>query len=262
MSFLVVLLALVFLMFVAYRGYSVIMFAPVAALLAVLLTDPVARCCRCSPACSWTRWSASSRSTFPVFMLGAIFGKVIELSGFSKSIVSSVIQLRRREARDAVDRCRLRDPDLRRRISVRRRVRRLSVRCRDVQAERHSQASDPGNDRARAPSRSRWTRCPGPRRSRTSYRRRSSRRRPTPQRGSGSSAQCSSCWSVLPTSNGAAARPLPTGEGYGTNLQTSRKPFEDEKLRQSVDRDPAAGRGRRAQQGVHRRSFRGSSGRA
>ena len=40
MSFLIVLAALVFLMYVAYRGYSVIMFAPVAALLAVLLTDP------------------------------------------------------------------------------------------------------------------------------------------------------------------------------------------------------------------------------
>jgi H+/gluconate symporter-like permease len=30
---------------------------------------------------------------FPVFMLGAIFGKVIELSGFSKSIVSAVIHI-------------------------------------------------------------------------------------------------------------------------------------------------------------------------
>src|SRR5204862_557315 len=30
---------------------------------------------------------------FPVFLLGAVFGKVIELSGFSKSIVSSVIRL-------------------------------------------------------------------------------------------------------------------------------------------------------------------------
>ena len=30
---------------------------------------------------------------FPVFMLGAVFGKVIELSGFSKSIVASVIRL-------------------------------------------------------------------------------------------------------------------------------------------------------------------------
>src|SRR5687768_18584541 len=40
MAFLVVLAALVFLMLVAYRGYSVILFAPVAALGAVLLTDP------------------------------------------------------------------------------------------------------------------------------------------------------------------------------------------------------------------------------
>ena len=30
---------------------------------------------------------------FPVFLLGAVFGKVIELSGFSKSIVLSVIGL-------------------------------------------------------------------------------------------------------------------------------------------------------------------------
>ena len=40
MSLLIVLGALAFLMLVAYRGYSVILFAPVAALGAVLLTDP------------------------------------------------------------------------------------------------------------------------------------------------------------------------------------------------------------------------------
>ena len=40
MSFVIVLLALALLMFVAYRGFSVIMFAPVCALLAVLFTDP------------------------------------------------------------------------------------------------------------------------------------------------------------------------------------------------------------------------------
>jgi H+/gluconate symporter-like permease len=33
------------------------------------------------------------KNYFPVFMLGAVFGKVIELSGFSKSIVSAVIRL-------------------------------------------------------------------------------------------------------------------------------------------------------------------------
>jgi len=91
MSFLIVLAALVFLMFVAYRGYSVIMFAPVAALLAVLLTDPS----QVLPMFSGVfleKMVGFIKLYFPVFMLGAIFGKVIELSGFSKSIVSSVIK--------------------------------------------------------------------------------------------------------------------------------------------------------------------------
>ena len=42
MSFVITLAALGFLMLVAYRGFSVIMFAPVAALLAALLIDPSA----------------------------------------------------------------------------------------------------------------------------------------------------------------------------------------------------------------------------
>jgi H+/gluconate symporter-like permease len=58
MSFLIVLASLCFLMFIAYRGYSVILFAPVAALGAVLFTDPTL-VAPCSPASSWTRWSAS-----------------------------------------------------------------------------------------------------------------------------------------------------------------------------------------------------------
>jgi H+/gluconate symporter-like permease len=42
MELLIAVGALVLLMFVAYRGFSVIMFAPVAAMLAVLLTDATA----------------------------------------------------------------------------------------------------------------------------------------------------------------------------------------------------------------------------
>ena len=42
MSFLIAIAALALLMFVAYRGFSVILFAPIAAMLAVLLTDPAA----------------------------------------------------------------------------------------------------------------------------------------------------------------------------------------------------------------------------
>ncbi len=57
MSFLIVLAALVFLMLTAYRGYSVILFAPIAALAAVAPIPPPSR--RASPASSWRRWSAS-----------------------------------------------------------------------------------------------------------------------------------------------------------------------------------------------------------
>lgn len=83
-------------MFVAYRGFSVIMFAPVAALLAVLLTDPAA----VLPVYSglfMDKMVVFVKLYFPVFMLGAIFGKVIELSGFSQSIVSAVIRMVGRE---------------------------------------------------------------------------------------------------------------------------------------------------------------------
>jgi len=92
MSFLVVLAALLLLMFVAYRGYSVILFAPLVAMLAVLATDPGA-----VPAVFtgifMERVAGFLKLYFPVFLLGAVFGKLIELSGFSQSIASTVIRL-------------------------------------------------------------------------------------------------------------------------------------------------------------------------
>ncbi len=96
MSLLIVLASLAFLMLVAYRGYSVILFAPVAALSAVLLTDPSL----VPPMFSsvfMEKMVGFVKNYFPVFMLGAVFGKVIELSGFSKSIVSAVIGMLGRE---------------------------------------------------------------------------------------------------------------------------------------------------------------------
>src|SRR5574337_698996 len=95
-QFIVVVGALVFLMFVAYRGFSVILFAPVAALAAVLLTDPI----QLPPMYTslfMDKMVGFVKLYFPVFLLGAVFGKVIELSGFSKSIVSSVIKIVGRE---------------------------------------------------------------------------------------------------------------------------------------------------------------------
>lgn len=92
MSVIVALAALALLMLAAYRGYSVILFAPIAALGAVLLTDLGA----VAPAFSGVfmeKMVGFIKLYFPVFLLGAVFGKLIELSGFSRSIVSAAIAL-------------------------------------------------------------------------------------------------------------------------------------------------------------------------
>lgn len=92
MSFLIVLAALAFLMLMAYRGHSVILFAPIAALGAVLLTDP-ALVAPMFTGLFMTKMVGFLKLYFPVFMLGALFGKVIEISGFSKSIVAATINI-------------------------------------------------------------------------------------------------------------------------------------------------------------------------
>ena len=92
MSYLVILAALALLMYAAYRGHSVILFAPVAALGAVLLTDPTL----VAPMFTglfMDKMVGFLKLYFPVFLLGAVFGKLIELSGFSKSIVAAVVRI-------------------------------------------------------------------------------------------------------------------------------------------------------------------------
>ncbi|MGK8198496.1 GntP family permease [Burkholderia cepacia] len=101
MSLVPVLAALAFLMFAAYRGYSVILVAPIAALGAVLLVDPTA----VAPVFSgifMEKMVVFVKLYFPVFMLGAVFGKVIELSGFAASIVHSAIRYIGRSRANAV----------------------------------------------------------------------------------------------------------------------------------------------------------------
>lgn len=88
-SLLICLASLGFLMFVAYRGFSVILFAPIAALGAVLLTEPS----MVAPAYSglfMDKMVGLLKLYFPVFMLGAVFGKLIEVSGFARSIVTAI----------------------------------------------------------------------------------------------------------------------------------------------------------------------------
>ena len=86
-----ILLALGLLIFAAYRGASVILFAPIAALLAVFLTDPHLTL----PVFSGVfmeRMVAFIKLYFPVFLLGAVFGKLMELSGFARSIIQAVLR--------------------------------------------------------------------------------------------------------------------------------------------------------------------------
>jgi H+/gluconate symporter-like permease len=92
MAVAIALLSLVLLMLAAYRGFSVIIMAPVAAMLAVLLTDPAAVPTVFS-GLFMDKVATFLRLYFPVFLLGALFGKLVEISGFSRSIAVAVIAL-------------------------------------------------------------------------------------------------------------------------------------------------------------------------
>lgn len=89
---LVVLAALAFLMFMAYKGHSVILFAPIAAMGAVLLTTP-ALVAPMYTGLFMDKAVGFIKNYFPVFLLGALFGKVIEMSGFARAIVKAVMRV-------------------------------------------------------------------------------------------------------------------------------------------------------------------------
>ncbi len=85
-----IILSLFLLMFFAYRGFSVILFAPVFALLAAALSGlPL------MPAYTelfMAKGVTYVKTYFPVFLLGAVFGKVMEDTGLAKGIARAIIQ--------------------------------------------------------------------------------------------------------------------------------------------------------------------------
>ncbi|MCX7780787.1 MAG: GntP family permease [Negativicutes bacterium] len=90
MEVLGILLSLALLMFIAYRGYSVILFAPVLALLAASLQGMSVM-----PAYTelfMERAVTYVKSFFPVFLLGAVLGKVMEDTGMAKSIAHEIVK--------------------------------------------------------------------------------------------------------------------------------------------------------------------------
>ena len=148
MSLLIAVGALALLMFVAYRGYSVILFAPVCALLAVLLTDPSA------VAPMFTGLFMDKMVGFLKLVLPGLPARRGVRQGDRAVGLLEVDRRRghqadRARARDAVDRAGVRAADLRRRVAVRRGVRGVSVRRRDVPPGRHPEAADPRHHRAR-----------------------------------------------------------------------------------------------------------------
>ncbi|WP_338450698.1 GntP family permease [Niallia oryzisoli] len=91
MDLIIILAALGLLIFVAYRGFSVIIFAPICALLAVLFTEPS----HVLPFFSnifMEKMVGFVKLYFPVFLLGAIFGKVIEMTGIAERIAKIIVR--------------------------------------------------------------------------------------------------------------------------------------------------------------------------
>jgi H+/gluconate symporter-like permease len=85
-----IVLALGLLIFLAYRGYPVIIVAPLVTLLAVLLSGG-----HLLPSYTETFMTNAGnyvKSFFPIFLLGAIFGKVMEMSGAAASIAQTIVK--------------------------------------------------------------------------------------------------------------------------------------------------------------------------
>lgn len=85
-----ILLALCLLMFMAYKGFSVIVFAPIFALLAAIFSGMAIL-----P--TYTEIFLPNlgkyvTTYFPFFLLGAIFGKTMEQSGAAKAIAKAIVE--------------------------------------------------------------------------------------------------------------------------------------------------------------------------
>lgn len=95
MDVFVVVLSLILLVIIAYRGFSVILFAPICALVAM-------SSCSFSLLPGYTELFMGKaviyiKSFFPIFLLGAVFGKVMEETGMAASIARKVLSLMGRD---------------------------------------------------------------------------------------------------------------------------------------------------------------------
>lgn len=90
-SLLPILLSLGLLMYLAYRGHSVILLAPLLAMLAVLLSGEANTILGVYTQVFMKGLGGYIISFFPLFLLGAIFGKLMDDSGSALSISESLV---------------------------------------------------------------------------------------------------------------------------------------------------------------------------
>lgn len=85
-------MALLLLIIAAYRGLSIVIFAPLVSMLAVLCTYPSAVAIVFS-GLFMESVAGFAKLYLPVLLLGAVFGKLIEISGFSRVIVRTAVSI-------------------------------------------------------------------------------------------------------------------------------------------------------------------------
>ena len=85
-----IIISLGLLIYLAYRGISVLILAPVLALLAVLFQGGSTHLLANYTEVFMVNFASYAKTYFPVFLLGAIFGKIMDDSGAAKSIAHAI----------------------------------------------------------------------------------------------------------------------------------------------------------------------------
>lgn len=91
-SILAIIITLLLLMFFAYRGYSVLILAPIMAVLAVLLSGDFMSSIPAYTDIFMTALSGFLLKFFPIFLLGALFGRLMADSGAATAIANTVVK--------------------------------------------------------------------------------------------------------------------------------------------------------------------------
>lgn len=90
-----VIISLVLLIYLAYKGWSVILIAPVLALIAsvfVIFDGGEFHLMATYTETFMPNLAAYVKTNFPIFLLGAVFGKVMDLSGSAKAIAEFIVE--------------------------------------------------------------------------------------------------------------------------------------------------------------------------